>query len=171
MPRNEWPTPRRRTGLGAGGLSDPILTSTAMALLVHLQDAGCINGVDQSVTDFQNAWNSAKVGSALVLANGQPGADGLYGANTQSALQTVLNAMAAKTGAQPDTAPTGCVAAAAGSANATEGGGAAPLPATNTTTTTPAPTSNAWILWVVGAAGAGGLVAAYLASRKRKPVT
>jgi hypothetical protein len=153
-------------------ITDLNVQSAATALLEDLQSAGCTDGFDQYVADFQNAWNQANAGQPLVLANGSTGADGLYGPNTQAALQATLNASGTV-----QQAPTGCVAAAPGSANQTEGGGAAvvpapvaPLPApapppTNTTTTKPSG-SNA-ILWVVGAAAVAGTVAAYMVHKKR----
>lgn len=160
-------------------ITDLSVQSAATALLEDLHSSGCTDGFDQYVADFQNAWNGANAGHPLVLSSGVPGADGLYGANTQAALQATLNASG--TGLQ---APTGCVAAAPGSANQTSGGGAAvvpvaptppapspPLPApspspTNTTTTTPAGSN--WILWVVGAAAVAGVGAAYVVHQKRK---
>ena len=153
-------------------ITDSGVQSAATALLEDLQSAGCTAGFDQ----FQNAWNAANAGQPLVLANGTPGADGLYGANTQAAMQATLNASGTV-----QQAPTGCVAAAQGSAKQTEGGGAAvvpvappspaplppaPTPGTNTTTTTPS-NSNA-ILWVVGVASAAALGATYYVHQKRK---
>lgn len=157
-------------------ITDIGVQSAATALLQDLQSAGCTNGFDQAVADFQNAWNAANAGQPLVVASGATGADGLYGANTQAALQATLNASGTV-----QQAPTGCVAAAQGSANQTEGGGAAvvpvappgptplppaPAPGTNTTTTQPS-NSNA-ILWVVGVGAATALAATYYVHQKRK---
>jgi hypothetical protein len=160
----EWPVRvPRRTGLG--GITDAPLQAAAQALLTDLQSSGCTQGVDDVVAAFQNAWNAANAGSPLVLSDGSTGADGLYGANTQSALQATLNA----SGQSPvPQAPTGCVAADAGSANATQGGGAATAPTTHTTTATTTPSGSNWILWGVGAAAVAGLTAAYAVSRKKK---
>ena len=161
-------------------ITDIGVQSAATALLEDLQSAGCVQGYDQYVADFQNAWNSANAGQPLVLSNGTPGADGLYGANTQAALQATLNASGTV-----QQAPTGCVAAVPGSANQTQGGGAAvvpvapmppapapPLPApsptpSGTTTATTAPASN-WILWVVGAAAVAGVGAAYVVHKRKR---
>jgi hypothetical protein len=160
---------------GFGAITDAALQSAAVALLSDLQSSGCVNGYDQAVADFQSAWNTANAGSPLVLSNGTPGADGLYGANTQAALQATLNAVGIS-----QQAPTGCVAAMPGSANQTQGGGSAvvppapapppaPLPpspvVSNTTTTTGG--SN-WILWVVGAAAVAGVGAAIMVHRKKR---
>jgi hypothetical protein len=156
---------------GFGAITDTGLQSAATALLSDLNSSGCTNGFDQAVADFQNAWNAANAGQPLVLSNGTPGADGLYGANTQSALQATLNASGTV-----QQAPTGCVAAAPGSANATQGGGAAVVPVTpptpgpvtpGTTTTVTQPTNSNWILWVVGAAVVAGLGATYVVHKKR----
>ena len=65
-------------------ITDSGVQSAATALLDDLQSAGCTDGFDQYVADFQNAWNAANAGQPLVLSNGTPGADGLYGANTQA---------------------------------------------------------------------------------------
>ena len=157
-----WPVrTTRRPGLG--GITDAPLQAAAKALLDELHSSGCSKDVDPTVASFQDAWNTANAGSPIVLKNGHPGADGYYGANTQAALQATLNA----SGLVPvPQAPTGCVAADAGSANATQGGGAATEPTSNTTVTKP--TSSNWVLWVVGGMSAAGLTAAYMASRKKR---
>lgn len=159
-----------------GGITDVGVQSAATALLQDLQSSGCTNGFDQYVADFQNAWNAANAGNPLVLRDGTPGADGLYGPNTQAALQATLNASGTV-----QQAPTGCVAAAPGSANQTQGGGAAvvpapslppapspPLPTPGTNTTTTKPSSSNAVLWVVGVASAAALGATYYVHQKRK---
>lgn len=155
---------------GLGDITDPNLQSAASALLSTLQSSGCTNGYDQTTADFQNAWNAANAGSPLVNAQGQTAADGLYGANTQAALQATLNASGTV-----QQAPTGCVAAAPGSANATQGGGAAVVPVVvtpgtvtpGTVSTVTQPTNSNWILWVVGAAAVAGVGATYMVYKKR----
>lgn len=158
-------------------ITDPGVQSAAAALLEDLHSAGCTDGFDQYVADFQNAWNAATPDNPLVLRDGTPGADGYYGANTQAALQATLNASGTA-----QQAPTGCVAAAPGSANQTEGGGAAvvpppapgpsplpapaPTPGTNTTTTKPS--GGSAVLWVVGVASAAALGATYYVHQRRK---
>jgi hypothetical protein len=155
-------------------ITDIGVQSAAVALLEDLHSSGCTDGFDQYVADFQNAWNQANAGQPLVLSNGTPGADGLYGANTQAALQATLNASGTI-----QQAPTGCVAALPGSANQTSGGGAAvvpppapspaplPAPAPTPSSTTTKPNGNGAILWIVGAAAVAGTVAAYMVHKKR----
>lgn len=158
MSAPDWPI-RRPAGLG--GITDSNLQSAATELYNSLHSDGCSDGFDQAVADFQDAWNASNAGTKLIVASGAPGADGLYGANTQSALQATLNA----SGHSPvPQAPTGCVAAAAGSANATEGGGAATDPTGGGGTAS----KGTWILWVVGAASVAALGTAIAVHEKKK---
>lgn len=142
-------------------ITDAALQAAAQTLLTDLQTNGCSTTADTNVSAFQTAWNASNAGTPLVLSSGQAGADGLYGENTQSALQATLNASGAD---PPPQAPSGCVAPQAGDANAIQGGGAAFIPGT----TTVANPNRMWMLWLVGGIAAAGLTGVYLAKKKNE---
>lgn len=97
-------------GTGMGALTDDALQTAAGALLTYLQTSGCTPSVNSTVLAFQQAYIAA--GQTLPNdSNGTTGADGLYGNNTQIALQNVLNAGPNQ---PPQQAPAGCVPAGTG---------------------------------------------------------
>jgi hypothetical protein len=158
-----FPRPTRRRW-GLGGVTDTALQSAAQALLTHLETDGCSTDVDTTVSAFQTAWNTSDAGTPLVLASGATGADGLYGPNTQTALQSTLNA----SGLSPvPQAPVACVTAASTSANASQGGGASADPSA-TIINNAAPTKSDFVWIVVVGMSLAGIGAAYAASRKRR---
>lgn len=95
---------------GMGAMTDDAVQTAAGALLAELQSAGCTPGFSDSVQSFQQAYITAG-GQLPNDSNGASGVDGLYGANTQAALQSVLDAGTLQ---PPQAAPAGCVAAGGG---------------------------------------------------------
>jgi hypothetical protein len=159
LPNGQTFTATALAGLGA--LSDPGVQSAAGDLMNALTSAGCTNGFDPTVQAFQNAYIEAG-GNLPNDSDGSSGADGLYGANTQAALQAVLNAGVNQ---PPQGAPAGCVAPANGGG----GGGTVPTVIPTQTVTGTVPSSNTkWILIGAGVLGVG--VIGYALYRKNKRV-
>jgi LPXTG-motif cell wall-anchored protein len=149
---------------GMGALSDDAAQSAAGNLMTELQSAGCQPGFSQAVQDFQSAYVSAG-GQLPNDSNGASGIDGLYGANTQAALQAVLDAGPNQPG---QTAPVGCVGTGGGG-----GGTIAPtqIPSQTITGTVPSTgmSHNAKMaLIAAGLVGAG--IIGYAIYRKQKKV-
>jgi hypothetical protein len=95
---------------GMGALTDDDVQSAAGMLLAELQSAGCTPGFSDAVQSFQQAYITAG-GNLPNDSDGSSGVDGLYGANTQAALQSVLDAGTLQ---PPQKAPAGCVGAGGG---------------------------------------------------------
>jgi hypothetical protein len=85
-----------------GAITDTQLQNDAIALLDSLQSNGCQTSNDPSVSTFQTSFNTAGAGTTLAV-------DGLYGSNTQSALQSVINSNSDNSALANMTAPAGCV--------------------------------------------------------------
>lgn len=152
---------------GLGALSDSGVQSAAGDLMAELTSAGCTPGFSATVQAFQNAFINAG-GNLPNDSDGSTGADGLYGAHTQAALQSVLDAGPNN---PPQAAPPGCVGPASG------GGGSGTLvtpevvvPGTvPSAPSTAASSSNAkWILIGAGVLGAG--IIGYALYKKNKKV-
>lgn len=145
---------------GFGALSDAGVQAAAGALLSDLQSSGCTQGVDPTVLAFQQAYIAAG-GSLPNDSDGSTGADGLYGANTQNALQAVLNAGPNQ---PPQAAPAGCVGVAPASGG---GGGTTPavVPAT-TASSSSGMSSTTWLLIGAGVLGAG--IIGYAVYKKKR---
>jgi len=105
-------------GLGAVNLTDATLLATADALYTALQTRGCINGFDQLVQNFQQAWVAAG-GTLPNDSGGRSGIDGLYGTNTSNALaQIYTDALPGCVGVAAVTGPvSAAVSTALGAAN------------------------------------------------------
>jgi len=135
-------------------LTDPNLQSNAVALLFMLHSSGCSPGFDADVQTFQQSYVAAG-GVLPASTSAANGVDGLYGANTQAALQAVIDANPNNTDLSGETAPGGCVPPAGG------GGGGNIVPPAAPTTTFP---------WTPVLVGAGVLaVLAVGVSMARKP--
>lgn len=148
---------------GLGALTDDAVQSAAGALLAELQSAGCTPGFSDSVQSFQQAYVTAG-GQLPNDSNGATGIDGLYGANTQAALQSVLDAGTLQ---PPQTAPAGCVS---------PGGGTAPvtptvIPSQTITGTVPSKgmSQGAKIALIAAGLAGAGLIG-YALYRKNKKV-
>jgi hypothetical protein len=145
---------------GVGALSDDAVQSAAGSLLTELQSSGCQPGFSATVQAFQTAYIAAG-GNLPNDSDGSSGADGLYGNNTQAALQAVLNAGPNQ---PPQQAPAGCVGTAGGG-----GGNVVPMPEQTITGTVPSSSSNMkWILIGAGVLGVG--IIGYALYRKNKKV-
>jgi hypothetical protein len=143
-----YPTVR----VGMGDLADPSLQSAAGALMDDLNSNGCQAGFDPVVKTFQQAFVDAG-GSLPPDTGGGSGIDGLYGANTQAALQATLNAGPNQ---PPQAAPAGCVPAGSGGSG---GGGTVILPGGSTYTSTSTIMGlPAWAFWTLAAVVGGGAV-------------
>ena len=143
-----------RVGVGATISTVSADLSTAeQALMNDLNSSGCKQAVDPTVTAFQQAYNASGGSPALVV-------DGLYGANTQAALQATLNTDP-NLPAGAYQAPAGCVAAASG------GGGNNPSPSPSPT---PAPPSSSNVNWgeyaLIGAALVGAGTIGYVSWKR-----
>jgi hypothetical protein len=146
---------------GLGALTDDAVQSAAGSLMTELQSSGCKPGYSATVQAFQNAFIAAG-GNLPNDSDGSSGADGLYGNNTQAALQSVLNAGPNQ---PPQQAPAGCVGPASGG-----GGTVVPIPEQTITGTVPSSSSSnaKWILIGAGVLGVG--IVGYALYRKNKKV-
>lgn len=106
------------------------LNSAGQALLSDLQSRGCQQSAQATVRAFQTAWNAAQA------ATGVPNnlvVDGLYGVNTENA----LDSWASGQGIDPSTVPAGCVMAApSGSSSGSSSSTTTTTTTTNNNTTT-----------------------------------
>lgn len=147
----------RGISIGMGALSDDAVQAAAGALMTELSSSGCQQGYDATVAAFQTAFVAAG-GTLPNDSNGGSGVDGLYGANTQAALQAVMNAGPNQ---PPQQAPAGCVSAAAGGGTSQS---AADITNNNSDSWFGLPS---WMVWVLGGAVVlgGGLIAWSLMSK------
>jgi hypothetical protein len=137
-------------------LTDPTIQSAANALLLSLTTSGCQQASDPTVQAFQMAYISNGGGSLPASSTAANGVDGLYGTDTQAALQAALNAGPIQ---PPPQAPAGCVGAAPSGGG---GGTIAPIVVTGS----PAPNYMPWVLG--GLVVVAGSFAAYTYSKKHR---
>lgn len=130
-------------------LTDHALQVAASFLLDDLRSNGCQAVAKTSVSDFQGAFNSAGGSPALKV-------DGLYGAKSSGALQSVINVNEGYPALAGETAPAGCVS---------QGGGPTPLPPTVVST---AGVGSSPLPYIVGAIVIAGALAAYTYSHKKR---
>jgi hypothetical protein len=132
-------------------LTDATLQTNASFLISDLSSNGCQSVAATSVSDFQSSYNAAGGSPALTV-------DGLYGANTSSALQQVINANAGSNAAfAGETAPAGCVAQGGG------GGGGGNVPVVVSTGSS----GSGALPYIIGAIVVAGALAAYTYSHKK----
>jgi hypothetical protein len=137
-------------------LTDTQLQNDAVALLDSLQSNGCQAGaVDPSVQTFQQSYVNSG-GTLPNDSNGSSGVDGLYGANTQNALQNVINANGSNSALANMSAPAGCNAAGSGGASTTPG---VYQPGVVLST------GNNYLPYIIGAIVVAGALAAYTYSK------
>lgn len=155
------------TALGApglGALSDAAVQSAAGDLMTELTSSGCQPGFSATVQAFQSAYVNAG-GNLPSDSNGSSGVDGLYGANTQAALQAVLDAGPNNPG---QSAPAGCVPAGGG------GGGTVVTPTVVVPGTVPASSSTGMSqtakIVLIGAGVLGVGIIGYALYKKNKKV-
>ena len=127
-------------------LTDTQLQNDAIALLTSLKSNGCQQSADADVSTFQTSYNNAGQGPLVV--------DGLYGANTNAALQNVINANPNNSSLADESAPAGCVGAGGSSGPGTY------QPGVVLSTSGPN-----YLPYIVGAVVVAGALAAYTYSK------
>ena len=155
------------TALGApglGALSDAAVQQAAGDLLNYLQGSGCQPSFDPSVQAFQQAYVNAG-GNLPNDSNGSSGVDGLYGANTQAALQAVLDAGPNQPG---QSAPAGCVPAGGGGGTVVTP--TVVVPGTVSATTTASGMSSTTKAVLIGAGVVGVGIIGYALYKRNKKV-
>jgi len=130
-------------------ITDTQLQNDAIALLTDLKSNGCQQSADADVSTFQQSYNNSMGAGSLVV-------DGLYGANSENALQNVINNNGSNSSLADESAPAGCVAAGSGGASSTPG------------TYQPGvvlSTGTNYLPYIVGAVVVAGALAAYTYSK------
>jgi hypothetical protein len=145
-----------RPGLGADPTQDPAVQAAAGNLLAGLQNGTITARVNPIVRVFQKAWILAG-GTLPATITSQNGTDGMYGAETQAVLQSVLDSVYGPgQAAVPGFTESQLTAANSGTGKQTAGSPGNPVnidaynPTTTTTTTTSTTTN--YVPWAIGAA-------------------
>lgn len=152
-----------RIGLGDATQDGYDLTTqdAANTLMVDFASGSVTARPNNDVTNFQAAYNRSASSGALIAGAPQISTDGVYGPNTQRALQLVLNNMQ-NIGPGWQVTSTTAPNPPTGGGSSSGGGGGGGKTSTTTTTTTVASTTSAplpfWAQALIAAAAAGVLV-------------